>query len=563
MKILVEGERYQIEELERIFDNKQFYTQHGYHGVIDNVGYYHSFVKDELVFMLPKVFMKEEDHTVFGVNKYELIDFVQTGSVKHNTKYDWIRTLSVNFYKSLIEFKNRFPDSRLINFSSAYHLKGVEKAVEYSYLDIVLSFVNFYKKNKGQILYKHIDAVNNTPKKAKWEKTVNKTSPIIVGNTAVYTEVRNKQKLIDTEEELITYFFSIVNEFNERHKLGVKIDKVYPILKGKRFENLKKGGLGKLKKIKYKYFSDVLRNMHDLCYIYFSQFDKAKGRMSDDFILISNYNIVFEDMVDRLFSEDLKDIRVGNVSLRELKYSDDGKIIDHIFHHRSLLDNSDIFYIGDSKYYKSNNLAGSLSKYKQFTYAKNVIQYNIDLLNENRKYFEHIRYRDEITEGYNITPNFFIYGYIDSLNNYEVPNLRPKGGVVSSFHFKHRLFDRDTLFVHQYQINFLFVLRAYSNFGSMLVRDFREKIKQIFRQEFLNYFSETEKCGYAFYRLKKKFSYQKFMNENFRTLNGKCFVTADNAFVLAKHVDDKDEVLEKLLDNFDEYTIISEIELYN
>ena len=54
-------------------------------------------------------------------------------------------------------------------------------------------------------------------------------------------------------------------------------------------------------------------------------------------------------------------------TLRHLKYNDDGKIIGHIFDYQSLLDASDIFYIGDSKYYKSDNTAGKLSKHKHRT----------------------------------------------------------------------------------------------------------------------------------------------------------------------------------------------------
>ena len=556
MKIFIEGEGYNIEELEKVFNNSQFYTQHGYLGFIKSVGYYHSFATDELVFMLPKVFMKEEDRTVFGISKHDLIDFINSGSTKHSADYDWIRSISIYFYKSLLEFKNRFPDSELVNYSAAYQLKSTERTMQYSYLDIVLSFINFYKKNKSQILYKHIDAVKNTPKKPKWEKTVRKGNPVLISdNTSVYTQVRNKHKLINTEEELITYFFSIVNNFNEQHSLNIKIDKVYPLIRGKKFEELKRTGLNKLRKIKYRYFSDVLRAMHSLCYIYFSQFDSAKGKVNDDFIVIDHYNIVFEDMVDRLFSEELNDIKGGRVSIKELKYNEDGKIIDHIFDHRSLLDDSDIFYIGDSKYYKSNNEAGKGSRFKQFTYAKNVIQYNIDLLNDNKRYRANIRYRDEITEGYNITPNFFIYGYIDNVNSYEMQDLRPNGEVISSYHFEHRLFDRDTLFVHQYKINFLFVLKAYSSFSTTLIADFRNKVKGTFRDEFIRYFNNVDKCKYKLYRLKDEIPYENFMDQNFRLLNGKCFVTADNVFILAKHVEDRSDDLERLLDHFEVYTI--------
>ena len=81
-------------------------------------------------------------------------------------------------------------------------------------------------------------------------------------------------------------------------------------------------------------------------------------------------------MVDKLLSDPISEEKTTSdgISLKKLKYNEDGKVIDHIFDYESLIDNSNIFYIGDSKYYKSDNIAGKLSKYKQFTYAKNVIQ---------------------------------------------------------------------------------------------------------------------------------------------------------------------------------------------
>jgi len=56
MKILIENETYPIEILEDLFDDPKFYKQNGSEGTITSVGYYHSFDKNTLVFMLPKVF---------------------------------------------------------------------------------------------------------------------------------------------------------------------------------------------------------------------------------------------------------------------------------------------------------------------------------------------------------------------------------------------------------------------------------------------------------------------------------------------------------------------------
>ena len=286
--------------------------------------------------------------------------------------------------------------------------------------------------------------------------------------------------------------------------------------------------------------------MYHLCELYFSSTDKGGfNKKKEEFITVNNYNIVFEDMIDKLFSDPIIDKKTNDgVSLKNLKYNEDGKIVDHIFDYQSILDTSDIFYIGDSKYYKSENTAGKISKYKQFTYAKNVIQYNIDLLNETGGYYtENLRYRDRITEGYNITPNFFIYGYIGDYNNFDCNELDVKGDIVKSYHFKDRLFDRDTLFVHQYKINFLYVLKSYTQLGIYSIENFRSDTKKVFRQNFIDFFSNDIKSEFKLY-VYQGGDYLSFIEQNFRVLNGKCFITTENKLVIARHQTDN------TLDNF-------------
>lgn len=552
MKILIENEIYPIELLEEVFDDPKFYKQNGLDGTITSVGYYHSFEKNSLVFMLPKVFMKDSDKTVFGCKKNELVDLITNESIKHKTQYNWVRQLSVHFYNSLTEFKKRNNDTSIIHNTETFELNTNLGDKEYSFLDLLLSFVNFYKKNKQQILFKHIEFVSNQAKKPKWEKTIRKSLPILAnGKTPIYVKITNKKKIINTEEELLTYFFSILNHLNTQHNLNLKIDKSFKLIKGKSFESLCINGSTKLRKIKHRYFSDTLRKMYGLCKIYFSQFDNSSiKRKREDFLTISNYNLVFEDMVDKLFSDELNTLEDEGITIDKLKHNNDGKIIDHIYDYKSLIDTSDIFYIGDSKYYKSDTTAGNVSKYKQFTYAKNVIQFNINLLNKNNQnHIGNLRYRDQLTEGYNISPNFFIYGYIEDVSNYDTHSITKKGKSVPSFHFKERLFDRDTLFVQQYKINFLYVLKAYTNFNDFDLKTFRDEVKDDFRNHFLDFFNNKEKCDFEFYEsILQVNQYATFIEKNFKKLNGKCFCTINNRLILAKHK--IDESLDKLLVNF-------------
>lgn len=538
MHILIEGETYPVEDLEKYFDDATFYNQDGGNAAISAVGYYHSFAKNSLVFMLPKVFMADRNNTVFGIEKKELIDLIKNESVKHKTEYNWVRQLSVHFYNSLQEYRRRKIATSILHDTETFEINTNLSEKEYSFLDLLLGFVNFYKKNRQQILFKHIEFISSQAKKPKWEKTIRKSLPIIVnGTTPIYTEISNRKKIINSEEELITYYFSILNHLNKANNLNLKIDKSFNFIEGNAFERLCETGLSKLRKIKYRYFSDTLRRMYVLCEKYFEKHDTSGIRKKNhDFLTVSNYNLIFEDMVDKLFSDVEKEYEIDGVSIDKLKNHEDGKIIDHIYDDTSLIDTSNIFYIGDSKYYKSGTTIGKVSKYKQFTYAKNIIQFTINILNKDgEEALKGLRYRDDVTEGYNLSPNFFVRGYIDDIENYTDANVTESDKPVPSYHFKDRLFDRDTLFVHQYKINFLYVLKSYTTFNAGEIEKFRTDTRKKFRENFLQFFNDSEKCGYEFYQSElPKEQHQDFVTNNFRLLNGKCFRTIDKRLIIAK-----------------------------
>lgn len=323
MKILIEEEDYPIAWLENTFENTRFYRQEGEFGRINSVGYYHSYVKGTLVYMLPKVFMKNEKETVFGITKYELYQTQNHPIYKHKKEFDWIRQVSIYFYNGLKEFKRRNSHSTLIQNTQIAQLNTNLSQQEYSYLDVLLSFLTFYKKNKNYVSFKKIQSKSKQLKKTKWSKTVKKTIPIFtVHNQPIYHTYQHKKNTINFEEELITYFFSILNHFNTSHQLHINIDKSYSLIKGAKFTRLQQNGLTVLKKIKYRYFSDLLKKMYALCEIYFSLTDTSSiKKRKEDFLVVNNYNIVFEDMVDKLFSDKIESVEAKEgVSLKKLNW---------------------------------------------------------------------------------------------------------------------------------------------------------------------------------------------------------------------------------------------------
>lgn len=542
MKILIEGEAYPLFLLEEILEDASFYTQDNSKGTVTTVGYYYSSEKKSLVYMLPKVFMRENGNTVFDIDVLELVNIDSNDTFKHDDKYQWVRQLLVYFYNSLKEFKRRHNESILLHKSDQTLLNSNIAEQEYSYLDLLLTFVNFYKKNKNPILYRHIQSVSKTAKRTNWPKTIRKQLPLM--NSAgqpIYHQFSNKNKAVNRQEELLIYFFSILEHFNQEHGLNITIDKSYNLIQGKAFEMLKNNGLSKLKKIKYRYFSDVYKKMYRLCELYFTKNDLgSQSSLSQEFITIDNYNIVFEDMVDKLFSDLITDStsleNKEGLSIKKLKNHPDGKIIDHIYSDKSLIDNSNIFYIGDSKYYKSVNSAGQSSKFKQFTYVKNVIQFHIDVLNQRSKLPNGLRYRDDITEGYNISPNFFIYGYIDNYRVFDEPLLEVKGSKpTKSAHFPERLFDRDTLFINEYKLNFLYVLKSYTSSNKSSIQEFRSRTKEHFRDKFIQFFNSPDDSG--FFVIKEEFEDQSklkaYVDNDFKSLNGRC-ISVGNTLLIAK-----------------------------
>lgn len=531
MRIFIEGESYSLDILKPIFGDK-FYMPNGVNGIIDNVGYYHS-INNEVIYLLPKVFI---DTKGLILNKYPKNLFVENSIdfvIESLDELNWLKRFLIIFYKGLIEYRIRYKNT-IQSKGDVLQLSSSLGENEYSFLDIVLSFVNFHKKNKNTILFIHKKQTSAKHKKVNWSKTVRKSNPFVNNDgIPIYSELNVKKKYIDSEEELLCMFYSVLNHLNTEYNFSIQIDETYSIAKGSAYENLVANAPKVLKKIRYKYFSDILVKMYKLLELYFSKSNKVSiQNKNEDFIMVKYYHLIFEDMIDKLITSkiDSKETSKG-VSLKKLKENKDGKIIDHLFEYDSLIDRDEsIFYIGDSKYYKTNNEVQENSIYKQFTYAKNVIQFNIDLLNEGKKINNNIRYRDKVTEGYNITPNFFIQGIVTDIFDFDDDKLAIDfdKGIKHSYHFKERIFDRDSLFVNHYSINFLFVLKSYTSKSSFELEKYRVEIHKKFRANFVSYLKKQNLFKFYHTEFENKELLKQFIDTEFRKLTGRVYISKSN-----------------------------------
>ena len=278
--------------------------------------------------------------------------------------------------------------------------------------------------------------------------------------------------------------------------------------------------------IKYKYFSDKMLALWELCYTFFDQSHRISiSTARKEYLLAKNFNIVFEAMIDELIGDKRKDLPDG------LKDQEDGKIVDHMYSYRGLTNNDEqdrnVYYIGDSKYYKMGNRVGTESVAKQFTYARNVIQWNLNIFLDddvkNAKYREKFpKLRDDVTEGYNIVPNFFISAGVNKDLKYNEGNIeRREGSELVSRQFENRLFDRDTLIIAHYDINFLFIVSLYARANASVKLAWKDKMRRRFRKDI----QEMLQQKFKFYAMtpNEDVDAERYIKDNFRLLLGKVF----------------------------------------
>ena len=241
-------------------------------------------------------------------------------------------------------------------------------------------------------------------------------------------------------------------------------------------------GSKEMKRIRHHYFRDDLKILWGLLNSFFT-YNTTDSEIKKEYLLVRNFQAVFERMIDSLISDDR--------GVTELKKQKDGKLVDHIFPYKSLIgSHTEIYYIGDSKYYSDANRPEGVALYKQFTYAKNAIQYHIDKIYLPGKSEGTLHYRDKYTEGYNITPNFFIRSLVTKDDiSFDMPSIamtywdetKHLEYPRTNKHFEDRIFDRDTLILREFSVNLLFVIAAYAGYEEEYWKsDFHRTIRELF-----------------------------------------------------------------------------------
>ena len=419
----------------------------------------------------------------------------------------------------------------------------------------------FYEENRSLFVFvsKNVHSGNN---RIDWHRTMRKT-PFLQGAgsaaTPIYMELVNKKKVFDLDDRLIVLFFSAMNYIEETFGFKMPKSEFYAPMRVNEFRRLLgHRGIMELRRIKHKYFADKFLRLYNIMKAFFEWGGNFSAcGFGSEYLLTSRYNNVFEHIIDKLVGDDLPS------KMAHLKNQKDGKEIDHLYKDQQLVfadESQKIWFIGDSKYYSDKNDIVGESVYKQFTYARNIIQYNIsDLLNYkgDSKDYQGLRYRDSLTEGYSVTPNFFIRGEVPADKIFEMPAA---AGAIRkddadlwnerNRHFENRLFDRDTLLLQVYNINFLYVLKAFTGKRSSL----RSEIKMLARKKFREEFMELLDDKYYFWAVfPKSGSIEDYVDQNFKKLLGKIYHRSpdDRFLVLAleKENSENQQAIQMVLEN--------------
>lgn len=551
MKLLIEEHQYPFEIVKGLFPNIDELDVVEGKASVNYVGYYYYAAKNEAVFILPKVVLGKGDK-VFGhddITPEDIVDFDSSNNPLSEREREFIYGLSVWIYRAISVYLGdcvaKKKDHSIVRTQKVIKLGKGKRRLSNTFLDIILSLIDFNKQNKEWFMFilKNIHSGFN---KINWSRTIATSEVVVQDDEPIYINPVTKKRQVNFDEELLVIFFSILNYIHEDYGFPVDINFNYDLITGKRFKRyLEKGfGVRRLRQIKYKYFSDKALQLWDLCFAFFEQSKHIRiNAQLNEFLLVKNFNIVFEAIIDELIGDTSYPDKLNHKQA-------DGKEVDHMFLWDSLTNtdaNKQVYYIGDSKYYKQSNRVGPESVAKQYTYARNVIQWNLNLFfgedaDEKQRETEFCL-RDEVTEGYNVIPNFFISAKLPSDLKYrdDIDKTKTRAQLHVSQQFRNRLFDRDTLLITHYDVNFLFVVKLYARDNSFQKKGWQIKVRNIFRDKIraelahrYNFFAMQPKPGIIT---------REYIEQHFKDILGKVYAPFSDKSVVTLALDNGERII--------------------
>ena len=532
MYFLVEQYRYEISTLYSLFgdvlakediplktfskDNLSYstYSKDGKKYVkFDHVGFCHYSFQDsnnqqhdDWVFFLPKVVLDLEiENEIEGdasdseieddaikqskeakiLKRYSPVKYLNAESIKKENIEDYIYLLqlSVSVSRAIGVYRKRLTDKRnktVLKEQAISNIKAELNGRAQSFLDILSSLEKFAKENQDYFMFLSQES-HNSQKRINWARTIQNTVPVFQRRKPLYLDSISTKKAVDFDEELLVLFYSILNFVNKTFQYNCPINEGYELIQGAEFTRYLQGyGHRRLQQIRYKYFTDKTLTLWKLCDEFFVHLETSSDKIKEEYILAKGFHKVFEGMMDRL---------VGDEDLAKKKALKDGKVIDHLYRDKSLVNpEQDLLFIADSKYYAINATIGEESRFKQFTYASGIQNEWID--------DSSIRIMDKDTRGYDIIPNYLISARIsDSQKKRTSSLLEPDADFNNEHvhippHVDNTLFNNSTKYIFKFSVDFKYVIDLYSRDKDGEISAFKAKAHTHARDFAIKYYDD-------------------------------------------------------------------------
>ena len=472
----------------------------------DYVGYCYFNFKEHsgCIFFLPKVVMKgddESDPNTIGytkvpkgliLGKYDPSSYIQSERLKEDNyeHYSFVLKLSYEVCKAIRVYWNRLKQKERTSLPQQQALSEISShlnARPQSLIDLLRSIERFSIENRDWFLFMTQQS-RNPQTKINWRKTIQSTIPVFQDGVPIYLNPQTTQKVVDFDEELMTIFNSILKYINKEYDLHCPVNEGYELIEGELFDYYLHGfGCQKLAQIRYRYFSDKTLMLWNICNEFFLHHNTSDRALQHEYLLAKGFHNVFERMMDHLIGDDV------NEQLIRQKQLKDGKVIDHLYKDRSIINPlSEIMYIADSKYYTIGASISEESQWKQYTYAA-------DIQNECIK---EGWVMDSLTRGYDIIPNYLISATLPEkdITNFDYDKI--KGDPLNRHgnhieHIDNCIFSNSTKYIFRYHVNFLFVITLFARDNDIEVEEFKTNARAEFRRRIIEEYNHA----YRFFKI--------------------------------------------------------------
>ena len=268
----------------------------------------------------------DKQELVFGKYQPEDILSIDNNSPLDDIERKFIYDFSVWIHRAIVVYAKDTPKSEIVlSHKQVSEMGNGKRRLSNTFLDILLALIQFNKDNRDFILFtlRNLHRGNN---KINWTRTISHENAIIQHGVPIYLRVQNKKRVVNSDEELLVIYYSILNYIRDKYGFSVDIQVGFELIRGEQFENYISGyGCIRLRQIKYKYFSDLTLQLWKMCYAFFEHAHQITIQAhNEQYLLVSSFEIVFEAMIDKLVGskrDELPD---------DLKDQADGKRVDHL-----------------------------------------------------------------------------------------------------------------------------------------------------------------------------------------------------------------------------------------